>query len=175
MSQLPRRSFPEFVEALKIQASFKCHRCGRCCRLSDPIAITKRDAERIAGYLCITIDEFYAKFTFKTKRSDSGLSLISKPCIFYSEGVGCIIYSARPMTCRMYPAIALFANEMLEDNNCPGMRAIDMSSMDVQPAGAKAYSSLLAIVRAVRAQGIPVDIKRNEDGCVELKLIRYFV
>lgn len=37
------------------------------------------------------------------------------------------------------------------------------------------YNALQAVVETVQAQGIPVDIERQEDGTVELKLIRYFV
>jgi Fe-S-cluster containining protein len=174
MSWHQRRSLPEFIKALQIQASFKCQRCGRCCRLSDPIAITTKDAERIAQYLCIATDEFLSKFAIHTKESDSGLSLLSQPCVFYREGRGCAVYSARPMICRMYPAIAFFVHEMLEDNKCPGMEALDVPSAEFKQGDVETYSSLLAIVQAVQAQGIPVDIHRNEDGCVELRLARYF-
>lgn len=175
MKQTKPRSLPEFIKALQIQADFNCQRCGRCCCLSDPIAITSRDAERIASYLGITVDQFIDKFAKRTEASDSGLSLLSQPCVFYREGTGCSVHQARPMICRMYPAIALFVHGRLEDNKCPGMAAYDVVSREFQPGSAEAYSSLLTIVQAVQEQGIPVDIERNEDGSVELKLVRYFV
>ncbi len=173
--QIQQRSLSEFIKALCIQADFKCLMCGRCCSLSDPIAITFRDAERIARHLDITVERFMAKFAKKTESSDSGLSLLSQPCVFYKEGTGCTVHSARPIICRMYPSIAFFFHGKLQDNNCPGMAAADKSSREFSLDSDESYSSLLSVVEAVQAQGIPVNIERLEDGKIELKLVRHFV
>ena len=175
MQQVQERSLSEFIKALQIQADFKCRRCGRCCCLSDPIAITIRDAERISGYLDITTEQFIERFAKRTNESDSGLSLLSQPCVFFKDGTGCTVYQARPMICRMYPPIALFVHGRLKDSKCPAMETSNELCRDVSSEDDCFYSSLLAIVEAVQAQGIPVNIERNDDGSIELKLIRYFM
>lgn len=176
MQQVQQRSLSEFIKALQIQADFKCLQCGRCCCLSDPISITARDAERISQYLDITMEQFLEKFAKRTNASDSGLSLSSQPCIFFKEGTGCIVYQARPMICRMYPPIALFVHGRLKDSKCPGMEASNRLCKEYPLEDDDcSYTSLLGIVEAVQAQGIPVNIERNEDGSIELKLVRYFM
>ena len=175
MQQAQQRSLSEFIKALQIQANFECLHCGRCCCFFDPIAITVRDAERISRYLDITMEQFLEKFAKKTNASDSGLSLLSHPCVFFREGTGCTVYEARPMICRMYPPIALFFHGWLKESKCPGMEASNKPCIDPALESDCSYSSLLKIVEAVQKQGIPVNIERNEDGSVELKLVRYFM
>lgn len=173
MQQVQQRSFSEFIKALRIQADFKCLKCGRCCCFFDPIAITIRDIERISHHLNIPKEEFLDKFAKRTNDSDSGLSLLSQPCIFFKEGIGCSVYEARPMICRMYPPIALFFHGWIKESKCPGMES--SPCMDFSSESDSNYSSLLALVEAVQAQGIPVNIERNDDGSIELKLVRYFM
>lgn len=175
MRQVQQKSLSEFIKALHIQADFKCQGCGRCCCFFDPISITSRDAERLSQHLGITREQFLEKFAKRTDASDSGLSLLSQPCVFFREGTGCMVYEARPMICRMYPPIALFFHGWINDSRCPGMEAYDRISEDLSKEGDNNYSCLLAVVEAVQAQGIPVNLERNEDGSIELKLVRYFM
>lgn len=174
MQLLLEKSLSEFIKALQIQADFKCQGCGRCCCFFDPISITSRDAERISQHLGITREQFLENFAKKTDASDSGLSLLSQPCIFFREGTGCTVYEARPMICRMYPPIALFFHGWIDDSRCPGMEAYDNVARDLPIESDDSYSHLLTVVEAVQAQGIPVNLDRNEDGSIELKLVRYF-
>lgn len=175
MQQAQKRSPSEFIKALQIHADFKCLGCGRCCCFFDPISIASRDAERISEHPGITTEQFLGKFAKRTDTSDSGMSLLSQPCTFFREGTGCEIYEARPVICRMYPTIALFFHGLSDDSKCPAMVASDKIRRDLLKESDHNYNDLLAIVEAVHAQGIPVNIERNEDGSIELKLIRYFM
>lgn len=179
MLQVQERSISEFIKALQIQSEFNCLKCGKCCCLSDPISITVRDAERISKHLDITKERFLEKFAKESGSSDSGLSLLTLPCIFFKEGTGCTVYEARPMICRMYPPIALFFHKRLNDSKCPGLEASNkvcrVFSLENDGDYDYDYDCILGIVEAVQAQGIPVSIEKNEDGSIELKLIRYFM
>ncbi|MGA9097663.1 MAG: hypothetical protein WB392_01885, partial [Methanotrichaceae archaeon] len=71
--------------------------------------------------------------------------------------------------------IALFVHGRLKDSKCPAMETSNELCRDVSSEDDCFYSSLLAIIEAVQEQGIPVNIERNDDGSIELKLIRYFM
>lgn len=105
---------------------FKCLGCGRCCR-GEPGAIWlhSSEAEKIAGFLGISISLF--RNNYLTNRWGA-LSIKEKKngdCFFYSSSNGCFIYPVRPQQCSLYP----FWNSLLssrenwenEANHCPGI------------------------------------------------------
>jgi Fe-S-cluster containining protein len=90
-------------------AKYNCLKCpGYCC--SYPVIIvTKRDAERMAKYFGLSVEETEKKYL----RSAHGYSRImkrkadkhyNKICQFFdTEARRCTIYEARPAGCREYP------------------------------------------------------------------------
>jgi Fe-S-cluster containining protein len=82
--------------------SFKCERCGECCK---PITkLTNEDIERIKkiGY---KEDHFLAVDPIN-KKTRNTLKLINGKCVFLTEGDGityCDIYEHRPENCKNYP------------------------------------------------------------------------
>ncbi|OPX79186.1 MAG: Flagellin N-methylase [Methanosaeta sp. PtaB.Bin039] len=177
MFQIRQGSPQDFVRALDIHADFQCLRCGHCCKESDPIAITRRDAQRMASHLGLAPEQFESDYTTPMPNDDRGRSLKTLPCIFYDEQKGCKVYPARPMVCRMFPAIALFFSGLLDNNHCPGMkaRAGISSGGRADLLGKEGLDELKRVVEAVQAQGIPVMLDRYDDGSVELKMAHYFV
>lgn len=88
-----------------LQTTFKCQRCGYCCRVSGPIFMTKEDIQTLADYLGVSFREAKLKYTHRLKDRSFTLNHL-KPCEFYSEDSGCKIYPARPRVCRSYPFLS---------------------------------------------------------------------
>jgi uncharacterized protein len=81
---------------------FKCDRCGKCCHdCGTGIALMPGEVQKLASKLGITPSQFRNKYTF----TDGRTRLMSFPCTFYKEGIGCTAYEDRPITCKIYPII----------------------------------------------------------------------
>lgn len=83
---------------------FACTACGKCCTgFPGYVWLKEKEAEAIASFLQLPIEEFHLKYTRKLKR---GFSLKEMPktydCIFFKNHK-CTIYSVRPFQCRSYP------------------------------------------------------------------------
>ena len=95
--------------------SFRCRRCGACCRRSGYVLLDRADRERLAAALGLTEEEFVARYARLTSNR-AQLSLIEKEdgsCVFL-EGNRCAVYEARPRQCREYPLL------WRTDDPCPG-------------------------------------------------------
>jgi Fe-S-cluster containining protein len=91
---------PWFKEGLR----FGCTECGECCTGSPGyVWITEKEAEEMAQFLGIPLDEFAKKYTRKV---GDRFSLKEHPknydCVFLKEK-RCTLYSARPKQCRTFP------------------------------------------------------------------------
>jgi Fe-S-cluster containining protein len=84
---------------------FKCTGCGKCCT-GGPGYIWVSDDEilSIAGYLKMSVEQFYRKYL---RRVGDRISLKEKgvknfDCIFLN-GTKCQIYPVRPKQCKTFP------------------------------------------------------------------------
>ena len=87
--------------------SFRCRRCGNCCRWSGYVRISASEIDAIAELLGMLPDRFIAEYTRLTA-DRSGLSLTEKAnghCVFLEEAhpARCRIEAAKPRQCRDFP------------------------------------------------------------------------
>jgi Fe-S-cluster containining protein len=80
---------------------FKCTHCNRCCTVEGHVWVDKREAQRLANHLQISLQEFSKRYLrlvdgrhALTERSDGA-------CVFWDEG--CTVYETRPGQCRTFP------------------------------------------------------------------------
>jgi len=89
--------------------TFKCFHCGQCCEnVTTQIAVTISDVQRLSLFLGKSVEELIPGYIslnpFGQPDSDKyelelGLNI---PCRFRKNG-RCIVYSARPINCRLFP------------------------------------------------------------------------
>jgi Fe-S-cluster containining protein len=117
-------TMPDVVFLLRLQNEL-CEKCGRCCRMQNPINVSKYELERIGKYLHIPYKKLKKKLKLIPK-GDGTFDLIGNPCPFL-KGNLCSIYPVRPAVCRFYPAnyiyMAIAENEPLKlDLKCGVIR-----------------------------------------------------
>lgn len=77
-----------------------CRTCANCCRMQRPV-FTRIEAQRIAAYLGLTLEEMRARYL--TSDADTGRYITrALPCPFL-DGTLCGIYAVRPAVCADYP------------------------------------------------------------------------
>ena len=109
---------------------FECTQCGHCCR-HEPgyVFLSESDIQGLLEYLSASQDEFMEKYC---RMVDVGffkrISLVEKrnnDCVFWQNGLGCGVYSARPLQCRSYPfwhaVVDSEESWKEESDSCPGM------------------------------------------------------
>ena len=82
--------------------SFKCNRCGECCKIVVKLNEKEIKAINNSGY-----KDFLTKDPIKGKNIDC-LKRINGNCVFLKKKgnkYSCEIYDIRPKTCRLYPFI----------------------------------------------------------------------
>ncbi|MBN1825856.1 MAG: YkgJ family cysteine cluster protein [Candidatus Eisenbacteria bacterium] len=97
------------------ERSFRCRRCGACCRRPGYVLLDRADRERLAAALGLDEAVFLARYA-RVASNRAQLSLIEKEdgsCVFL-EGDRCAVYEARPRQCRDYPRL------WRTDDDCPG-------------------------------------------------------
>lgn len=87
--------------------SFKCRRCGNCCKWPGYVRLFSFEVEKIAEFLNLSVHEFTDKYTILTN-DRRNLSLIEYPggkCIFFRKNSpnGCMIEAVKPQQCRNFP------------------------------------------------------------------------
>jgi uncharacterized protein len=98
---------PFQILASEVQAHMDCTQCANCCRYSE-VSITPFDINRIAEYLGTTPAEIVRLYT-KEDPEGPALRLLKNSqdgCVFL-DGNLCMIYDARPQTCRTFPHVAV--------------------------------------------------------------------
>lgn len=85
--------------------SFKCRRCGNCCRIEGFVRLTEANVGEIASYLHLTEADFIERYT---DLAADRQSLVLKDgrgnaCIMLDGSGGCSIYPVRPRMCRTFP------------------------------------------------------------------------
>jgi Fe-S-cluster containining protein len=82
---------------------FSCIRCGNCCHGVGGIYLTQEEIQRLSNHFSISYGEFikeyceYVQGKIRLRTKDSGV------CIFYEDGVGCIIHEIKPYICSLWP------------------------------------------------------------------------
>lgn len=98
------------------QFTFKCTRCGDCCRgIKESVMLESLDAYRLAQLLRQTdssiqmVDDMLLKYATPVPLTDNGFPIYvlktlgeDDTCIFLKDN-RCSVYPARPRTCRLYP------------------------------------------------------------------------
>jgi Fe-S-cluster containining protein len=103
---------PFQIVATEVQHSIDCTMCGNCCRHSE-VSVNREEIAAIATHLAIepetvtrlyTVPDADATTTRLLRSSDEG-------CVFL-DGNLCMIYPARPKTCRDFPHIAVGSHSL---------------------------------------------------------------
>ncbi len=116
--------------------AFECKRCGHCCQGKGGIVLRETDVERLAAHLQMDADAFLQKYT----ENPHGKPLIivgdDDFCIFFEQGKGCSVHTAKPDVCRAWP---FFRGNLIDETSwemasgyCPGI---------VLAAGHKAFAA----------------------------------
>lgn len=95
------------ILASEIQSHVDCTACANCCRHSV-VSVDRVEIGRIAVHLGMTVEAAERLYTVADP-DESGLrNLVSsgEGCVFL-DGTLCMIYEARPNTCRNFPHIAV--------------------------------------------------------------------
>ena len=104
--------------------SFKCTRCGTCCREDGFVFFLRDDIRRAAKFLGMTAPAFTRQYLIKTADGWSISVTAKKPCVFLSEA-GCAINDAKPKQCETFPYWKEYVGSdgLLKDFDrpCPGV------------------------------------------------------
>ena len=84
---------------LAVLPLIQCRQCGACCKKCKPIVAQEYEVERIAHRLGVRPRSLKRAWE---KVSDDLWSLPT-PCPYRDEEKGCLIYEARPVTCKYFP------------------------------------------------------------------------
>ena len=82
--------------------TFKCARCGECCREHGFVFFRRDDIRRAAAHLGMTQAAFTARYLIKTSDGWAIAVTNRKPCVFLSDK-GCAINEAKPVQCSTFP------------------------------------------------------------------------
>lgn len=86
--------------------SFRCLRCGKCCRWKGLVKVTDAEVDAIAAFLKMEPRAFIETWT-RLSPDRTTLSLLEKEdgsCCFYDEKLrSCRIQSVKPGQCRAFP------------------------------------------------------------------------
>jgi uncharacterized protein len=100
----------------------RCTRCGECCHETDML-LSKPDINRLEKM-------GYSQESFVRVDKD-GYALLRNNqghCVFYSiVKQGCMVYSSRPLGCRVYPIIHDEERGIIIDNICHAQETISQS------------------------------------------------
>jgi Fe-S-cluster containining protein len=84
-----------------------CRRCGNCCKERGSIRLWKDELQGVADHLRVEYKRL--KDQLRVKPMGDGTFIVSQPCRFLRNNQ-CSSHSARPGTCRGYPANALLTS-----------------------------------------------------------------
>lgn len=106
---LSARHYPDEpfrILASEVQQHIDCTKCANCCRHSV-VSVGKQEIENIARYLGVTAEAVTRIYTVPDPDAPSSRVLLNSAegCVFLDDNL-CIVYEARPRTCRDFPHIA---------------------------------------------------------------------
>ena len=104
--------------------TFKCARCGTCCREIGFVFFLRDDIRRAAKHLGMSASAFTKEYLIKTADGWAISVTAKKPCVFLSAG-GCTINDAKPKQCATFPYwkeyVAKDGTLTDFDRPCPGV------------------------------------------------------
>ncbi len=99
----------------------ECDRCGHCCKHDSGIVLDE-EITKIADFLSIPRDEFVKEFLnnhekfgtkcFKVKQKKEGDKPFG-PCVFFKDGVGCIIHDSKPLHCKIGSTKSEYGSQLM--------------------------------------------------------------
>ncbi len=98
---------PFQVLASEVQRHIDCTACANCCRCSV-VSLNKPEIENIALHLGATPDEVARLYTIPNPDAPASRTLLNSDegCVFL-DSYHCMVYEARPKTCRDFPHVAV--------------------------------------------------------------------
>jgi Fe-S-cluster containining protein len=104
---ISKKYLPYLLGNAALYISFRCQRCGGCCRDNANIALSIDDCRRIAKGMGLSLKKFMIEYTAPHALSASeveGARMIKKPaqgfCPFYDRAIpGCKIHNVKPQVC----------------------------------------------------------------------------
>lgn len=107
---LPEEPFQ--ILANEVQQHVDCTACANCCRYSI-VAVSQPEIESIARHLGTTAKAAALLYTTADPEgtADRHLKSTADACVFL-DGSLCMVYEARPQTCRNFPHIAVGAHSL---------------------------------------------------------------
>jgi uncharacterized protein len=97
--------------AQEVEDSIDCTSCGNCCRVATT-QIQDRDAERLARFLGMRLNDFLRDYTVESADEGRILKRTENGCVFL-EGTMCSVYEARPQTCEYFPHLVKGAGSLV--------------------------------------------------------------
>ena len=102
---------------------FECKRCGSCCRSNSLIPLTIDDIYRIADFLGLHPDDFFANYGEEMAIAADAVPMPylkrEKGCPFLSDNL-CGIHFVKPLLCRHMPSTIFGSAQYLRSKMPPG-------------------------------------------------------
>jgi hypothetical protein len=106
---------------------FACRQCGECCHGDKGILVTPAEAEGLAAFLGLTLEELHSRFLVDSPLGPQ-LATGNGACVFLAEDNRCRIHPVKPRICREWPflpALLKHADEFeAAKEACPGLAQI---------------------------------------------------
>lgn len=98
-----------------------CTRCGKCCVVNSHLPMTNEELETVKTYVRThNIKPIIYKSKSKIILADTIFMGDFVACPFKSPGGGCLVYSVRPLVCRLYNCKDEDWGIEIEENNYDG-------------------------------------------------------
>ncbi len=110
------------MEINKTSRVFTCRQCGKCCHGEKGILVTSEEAERLAAFLGLTLQELHRDYLI-TSSLGPQVATRNGACVFLEDN-RCRVHPVKPRICRQWPflpALLEHADEFEAAREaCPG-------------------------------------------------------
>ncbi|HNX68736.1 MAG TPA: YkgJ family cysteine cluster protein [Candidatus Omnitrophota bacterium] len=83
--------------------SFRCKRCGACCKQPGFVYLTQADVDRLASFFRIDPYQFTEQSCVLLDRKHLAMKKHPDETCLFLRPDGCSVYAARPAQCREFP------------------------------------------------------------------------